>query len=258
MYNFWQDDNHPRGIWRRTHERSYITANPEWETVLDIDRLNKAESANWSFEGAELLYLDFTRALVFLSSGGDACEIREFDLIENKFISDGFFLSESKSSVAWLDENHLLLALDTGGDTLTSSGYPRCISRWQRNTSPQNAALIYAGETTDMAVSAWHDYTPGFAKTLVHCSRDFYHSRTYQLIGQEKLESIDIPGDASCDFFKAWLLVTLTTAWRVEDKTYPPGALLATDFASFQQGQRNFTILFTPDEHTTRPAVFSF
>ncbi len=251
VYNFWQDDNHPRGIWRRTHETSYLTAEPKWETVLDIDRLNEEEGANWSYQGADLLYPDFTRALVFLSGGGDACEIREFDLMENKFISDGFFLSESKSSVAWLDKNHLLLALDTGGDTLTTSGYPRCVSRWQRGTLPQDAALIYAGETTDMTVSAWHDHTPGFEKTLVQCSRDFYHSRTYQLTGQGKLESIDIPGDASCDFFNAWLLVTLTTAWRIADKTYPPGALLATDFASFQQGQRNFTILFTPDEHTT-------
>lgn len=251
VYNFWQDDNHPRGIWRRTYETSYLAAEPEWETVLDIDRLNEEEGANWSYQGADLLYPDFTRALVFLSGGGDACEIREFNLIDKTFISDGFFLPESKSTVTWLDENNLLLALDAGGDTLTTSGYPRCVRRWQRGTPPQEAALIYAGETTDMTVSAWHDPTPGVEKTLVNCSRDFYHSRTYQLTEQGKLESIDIPEDASCYFFNTWLLVTLTTAWRIADKTYPAGGVLATDFASFQQGQRNFTILFTPDEHTT-------
>lgn len=201
VYNFWQDDNHPRGIWRRTHKTSYLTADPEWETVLDIDWLNEEEDANWSYQGADLLYPDFTRALVFLSGGGDACEIREFDLIEKNFIRDGFFLPESKSSVTWFDENHLLLALDAGGDTLTTSGYPRCVSRWQRGSLPQDAALIYAGDTTDMTVSAWHEHTPGFEKTLVYCSQDFYRSRTYQLTAQGKLESINIPEDASCDFF---------------------------------------------------------
>nr|WP_244319838.1 MULTISPECIES: prolyl oligopeptidase family serine peptidase [Pantoea] len=219
--------------------------------MLDIDCLNEEEGANWSYQGADLLYPDFTRALVFLSGGGDACEIREFDLIEKTFISDGFFLPESKSSVAWLDVNHLLLSLDAGGDTLTTSGYPRCVSCWQRGTLPQDAALIYAGQTTDMTVSAWRDHTQGFEKTLVKCCRDFYHSRTYQLTAKGELISIDIPGDASCGFFNAWLLVTLTTAWRIADKTYPPGALLAIDFASFQQGQRNFTVLFTPDVRTT-------
>lgn len=29
IYNFWQDDHHPRGIWRRTHETSYLSAEPE-------------------------------------------------------------------------------------------------------------------------------------------------------------------------------------------------------------------------------------
>ncbi|MEH4929764.1 hypothetical protein [Enterobacter cloacae] len=144
-----------------------------------------------------------------------------------------------------------MLSLDAGGDTLTTSGYPRCVSRWQRGALPQDAVLIYAGETTDMAVYAWHDPTPGFEKTLVHCSRDFYHCCTYQLTGQGNLESIDIPEDASCDFFNVWLLVRLTSAWQIADKTYPPGALLTIDFASFQQGLRSFTILFTPDEHTT-------
>lgn len=251
VYNFWQDDNHPRGIWRRTQETSYLTGKPEWETVLDIDHLNEEENANWSYHGADLLYPDFTRALVFLSNGGDACEIREFDLINKTFIKDGFFLPESKSSVTWLDENSLFLALDAGGDTLTTSGYPRRVGLWQRGTLPQEAALIYAGETSDMVVFAWRTHTPGYEKTLVRCDQDFYHSLTYQLTAEGKLVSIDIPEDASCGFFNAWLLITLSTPWKIAEKTYPAGALLVIDFASFQEGQRNFSMLFTPDEQTT-------
>lgn len=251
VYHFWQDDSHPRGIWRRTHRASYLTAEPEWETVLDIDRLNEEEQADWSYHGADLLYPNFTRALVFLSGGGDACEIREFDLISNTFIRDGFFIPESKSSVTWLDEDCLLLALDAGGDTLTTSGYPRCIRRWQRGTSPHHAPLIYAADATDMMVSTWRDPTPGFEKTLVHRSLDFYRSRTYQLSADNTLEPIAIPEDASCSFMRGWLLITLATDWQIADTTYPAGALLATDFHAFQQGQREITVLFTPDTHAT-------
>ena len=31
LYNFWQDAEHERGIWRRTSWASYATANPAWE-----------------------------------------------------------------------------------------------------------------------------------------------------------------------------------------------------------------------------------
>ncbi len=251
VYNFRQDDEHPRGIWRRTTEASYRTPNPEWETVLDIDRLNDEEGKNWSYHGADLLFPDYSRALIFLSSGGDACEIREFDLVNKVFIHDGFYLPESKSSVSWLDENTLLLALDAGGDTLTTSGYPRCVYRWIRGTSPQEAGLIYAGETTDMMVSAWHDATPGFERDLVYCRQDFYHGKTWLLSGQNELALIAIPDDASCRFFKDWLLVTLNSDWLIEDKTWLAGSLLAIDFATFQRGEREFIALFTPNSRTS-------
>ena len=257
LYNFWQDEDHPRGIWRRTRKTSYFTAEPEWETVLDIDRLNRDEDANWSYQDADLLYPDYARALIFLSAGGDACEIREFDLINKKFIRDGFCLPLSKSSATWLDQNTLLLALDAAGDTVTTSGYPRCIRRWQRGHSPQDAPLIFAGQTTDMLVSAWHDYTPGFERTLVHCYRDFHHSRIYQLNALYLLEPIAIPEDASCVFFNGWLIITLNTDWQAGNSIYPAGALVATDFVAFQQGERHFTLLFTPDAHTTLQGLSS-
>ena len=37
--NFWQDDVHKRGLWRRTSLDGYRSADPKWETLLDIDAL---------------------------------------------------------------------------------------------------------------------------------------------------------------------------------------------------------------------------
>jgi len=31
VYNYWQDDQHVRGLWRRTALASYATAAPQWE-----------------------------------------------------------------------------------------------------------------------------------------------------------------------------------------------------------------------------------
>jgi len=50
-YNFWQDANNTRGLLRRTTLQSYGTANPQWETVLDVDQLGKDEGESWVYKG---------------------------------------------------------------------------------------------------------------------------------------------------------------------------------------------------------------
>ena len=39
IYNFWQDAEHVRGLWRRTFMSEYVTESPAWELVLDLDAL---------------------------------------------------------------------------------------------------------------------------------------------------------------------------------------------------------------------------
>jgi hypothetical protein len=46
-YNFWQDENHVRGIWRRTTLDEFRKASPKWETVIDVDQLGKDEDVSW-------------------------------------------------------------------------------------------------------------------------------------------------------------------------------------------------------------------
>ncbi|MFY8163134.1 MAG: S9 family peptidase, partial [Brevundimonas sp.] len=67
--NFWQDAANPKGIWRRTTLDSYRSANTQWETLLDIDALARAEGRDWVFKGADCLAPDETRCLISLSDG---------------------------------------------------------------------------------------------------------------------------------------------------------------------------------------------
>ena len=55
LYNFWQDAEHVKGIWRRTTWEEYKKAEPEWETVLDVDALAKEEGKSWVYKGANFL-----------------------------------------------------------------------------------------------------------------------------------------------------------------------------------------------------------
>ena len=52
VYNFWQDDEHPKGIWRRAAPEGYRAGTPQWEAVLDIDALARAEGRDWVWKGA--------------------------------------------------------------------------------------------------------------------------------------------------------------------------------------------------------------
>jgi prolyl oligopeptidase len=78
LYNFWRDDQHVRGILRRTSLKEYRKPQPAWETVLDLDRLAETEKENWVWAGFDTLHPDHERCLVSLSRGGaDASVVRE-------------------------------------------------------------------------------------------------------------------------------------------------------------------------------------
>ncbi|MFY7929222.1 MAG: hypothetical protein ACOVS5_10150 [Oligoflexus sp.] len=101
VYNFWQDADHVRGIWRRATWDSYQSGKPQWDILLDVDALAKAEGKSYVFGGSRCLRPKFERCLVRLSEGGsDAAHYREFDIPSRRFVPDGFVLPASKSSLA--------------------------------------------------------------------------------------------------------------------------------------------------------------
>ncbi|WP_329742387.1 prolyl oligopeptidase family serine peptidase [Dyella sp. A6] len=250
LYNFWQDKAHPRGIWRRTTLAEYRRTDPHWETLLDIDALNKAEDKRWVFKGAQCLKPAYVRCLVSLSpDGGDAVEVREFDLATKSFVKDGFHLPLAKNFVNWIDRDHIYVGTDFGPGSMARSSYPRIVKEWTRGTPLAAARLVYEASPDDLSVSAWHDRTPGYERDFVSVATDFFHSENF-LRKNGKLEKLDIPGDAGFDAHRQWLLVQTRSAWTVGGKTWPSGALLAIKFDDFMAGRRDFTALFTPDAHT--------
>ena len=251
LYNFWRDKANPRGIWRRTTLAEYRKPAPQWEVLLDIDALNKAEGKRWVFKGSQCLKPAYTRCLLSLSpDGGDAVNVREFDLPSKSFVKGGFDLPVAKTEASWIDDDTLYVGTDFGPGTMTESSYPRLVKTWKRGTPLADATLVYEGKPTDLAVGAMHDRTPGFERDFVTVSKDFFHSELYQR-RDDKLTRVDVPTDASADAHREWLLVQTRSSWTVGGVTYPSGALLAANFDAFMAGKPAFTVLFKPDPHTS-------
>ncbi|OLF16885.1 prolyl oligopeptidase family serine peptidase [Actinophytocola xanthii] len=251
LYNFWQDAQHPRGLWRRTTLESYRSAEPEWEVVLDVDALAAAEGESWVWQGATVLRPGYHRALVELSRGGaDAAVVREFDLVALSFVEDGFSLPEAKSQVGWIDEDRVYVGTDFGEGSLTTSGYPRVAKEWRRGTPLAEATTVFEGKPDDVSAGAFHDPTKGFERDFVYRSLDFYRREKY-LRTADGLVRVDVPEDAETSVHREWLLVSIRSEWTVGKVTHPAGSLLAARFDDFLAGRRELDVLFSPDEHTS-------
>lgn len=250
LYNFWRDAANPRGLWRRTTLDSYRADSPEWDVLIDVDELGRADGEKWVWAGAAVIYPEYTRALVSLSRGGsDASIVREFDMATREFVADGFELPEAKSQVSWEDPDTVLVGTDFGPDTLTESGYPRVVKRWRRGTPLAEAEAVFEGARSDVNVAASASRIPGFERTLIGRALDFWNEELYELRGAELIR-IDTPTDASVSLHREWLLIELRSEWSFGGTTYGTGSLLAAKYEEFLAGTAQLQVVFEPDEHT--------
>ena len=253
-YNFWKDADHERGLWRRTSLESYRSPAPDWETVLDVDALNEAESANWVWHGASVLRRskdsvsdDHRLAMIDLSRGGaDADVSREFDLHAKAFVADGFHRPEAKGGVSWIDEDTLFLMTDNGPGSMTDSGYPRTARRWRRGTPIESAELVFEGRASDIAVGASHDQTPGHERDVIYRSPTFFTNELHLLGADGGLVRLEVPDSAQAALVRDWLTIELRDDWTPASVTYSAGSLLGIQLEQFLAGARDFQSLFTP------------
>jgi prolyl oligopeptidase len=250
LYNFWRDAENPRGLWRRTTLEQYRTESPDWDVLINVDELAAEEDENWVWAGANVIEPDHSLALISLSRGGaDAAVEREFDMNTRQFVADGFALPEAKSHIDWEDENTVLVGTDFGPGSMTESGYPRVIKRWRRGEALSDAETVFSGSHVDVSVGASVDRTPGFERTTVSRSIDFYNTDVYELRDDELIR-IDAPSDATLTVHREWLLIELRRDWCTPTAEYRAGSLLAADYDEFLAGTAELRVVFEPDERT--------
>lgn len=233
----------------------YRKDSPAWDVIIDLDALAEAEGENWVWKSAQVLRPSFDRALISLSRGGaDASVIREYSLTSRSFVAPdegGFVVPEAKTDIDWIDADTVFVGTDLGPGSLTDSGYPRRAHRWLRGTPLAEAPVVYEGEQTDVAVSASHDATPGFERSLVQRATDFFNAVTSILHEDGSTTILDVPTDASVSLHENWLTVRLTTAWTVDGTEYAAGSLVAAKIDEFLSGARDLVVVFAPDARTS-------
>ena len=231
-YNFWQDAQNPKGLWRRTTIADYQNKAPHWDVLLDIDALAKTEKENWVFSGSEVAPGE-GRALIRLSrGGGDAVVVREFDLKTRKWAMDGFSLPEAKTDATWLDDNTLLFA--TAKDGATKSGYARIVKAWTRGTPIAKAAVLYEGRAEDVLTAPAVFHAGHETVALAIRAVSFFENEYFRL---ENGKATKLPLPLSADLkgiFDGAYIATL----RQDFGGFKKGALVA-----FRAGGNNQLIL---------------
>jgi prolyl oligopeptidase len=252
IYNFWQDKEHVQGLWRRTSLSSYQTSGPQWETVLDLDALSKAEAKTWVFKGAVCLDPDQRQCMISLSNGGeDAVEAREFDLPSARFVDGGLVLPRGKQDLDWLDDKTLILAREWEPGTMTESGYPFVVKTLARGQPLDEAKEVFRGKPTDVGVSPFslYDAATGRRAVMINRAISFFEAETYA-VSPSGVVKLPLPLKSTVKGLNGGQLIfTLEQDWTPASggKSLPQGALVAADLQSLEHGDASGAIvLFAP------------
>ena len=267
VFNFWQDAEHPKGVWRRTSIADYARPAPSWEVLLDLDRLAQEERENWVWKGADCAP-SLKRCLLHLSrGGGDAVVVREFDLAARSFAKSGFTLEEAKSTITWLDEDTVLFGTDFGPGSMTSSGYPRIVKLWRRGEPMAQARTLYEADPGDVAASAVVFHEPTGTIALIQRDVSFFAAEYFLLTPEHTTQQLPLPRSADLKGAQGpHLIFTLREEWTPAGQAaIGKGALIAYRVPQREPaGGAAVTVLYAPDARaaidevaTGRDAVYA-
>jgi len=234
VFNFWQDTEHLRGLWRKTNLADYRAAEPHWKVVVDVDALNKTEGKSWVWRGTNCLEPEETRCIVALSDGGeDAVVMREIDLNTGAFVPGGFTLPRGKHRVAWQNEDTLLVATEWKPGDLTTSGYPFIVKTLKRGQALSAAVEVFRGRKDDggygVAPQVLHDGV-GHSLTTVTRPLDTYRREIYVLAGREPQKLAAPAQSQPAGMVGGRVLWRLDEDWKLDGGgTLPAGTLAATE-----------------------------
>ena len=246
LTNLWKDAANPRGLWRRTTLESFRTAKPEWEVLLDMDKLAADEGADWLLAWTASQPGN-PRVILSLSRGGsDAVTLREFDMDKKAFVTDGFALPEAKGGVAWLDTDTLLLTSAFGDGMATTSGYSRTVRLWRRGELVERAPVIIEIPADSLGISCDVDLTGGQPRVWFVERIDFFNYNIWLGDHTGAKVKFDLPTDIWMNAHGDWIVVKPRTPWTVGGKTYAPDTVIGISLSAFLAGNRDFTVVFEP------------
>lgn len=252
VYNVSRSESHPLGVWRRTSLASFRKPLPEWETLLDLDQLARAEGVTWGIGSPKFSPSNRRCMLALINSGWGKVAWREFDLEQKRFVEHGFDLPEvAYSSVAWKDENTLIVATDFGKASLGDLG-PRTVKEWSRGEPLDHAKQIFADESA-LLVDIRSLLDENGEQLLLLTS---YHQRqvTTNWIGHAggRFQRMTLPGNAMIGggvrsgVYRGEVIVRINEDWSIGGRSWKAGSLLSMPIANTGDAAPVATLMAAP------------
>lgn len=285
---FYLEQQHPKGVLRRTTLKSYEKDDDtEWTALVDIDKLSRDEGISWIWKGARMLPRGrdpmsndkklTTRALISLSrEGTDTVEIREFDFLTSEFVkADPFNLPAGRTRASYKSRDVLFVSTDLEGGKLTKAGNATTIREWKRGTDFSRSKVVFQGETSDIAVSAYIDdqrrcsgdiFEIQMRKIGINASKYWVRKiKPEHLLAEDDpsrkavsdpppFQELQVPDDAEINFVGNLLMIRLGSEWSPDKKAFPEGSIVyvnAHKFVKYGPEGRIYHVMFQPTDGTT-------
>lgn len=234
-----------------------------WQQVIDIEELGKAEDKAFDFFsynfGSTVLGKEGSRMLVQLSNAGsDLTEIREVDVETGSVVVDGFSTGPGRTSVAWLDQDHLLIIHALFGGPTNEIGWPTTAYIWERGTPLEDATPIHSALATDSVYLAANYGTENGHRGLLKRYVDYNTIIHYLITPDGTIEEVPLPTAVSMlgpDVQTGrHLIVSLAQAATVNGTEFPAGTVLAYDMEAIDEpAESRVTIVHVPEEEEFNP-----
>jgi prolyl oligopeptidase len=264
VLNFWQDKEHVRGVWRQATVTSYESGAPQWDTLLDLDRLSAEEGKNWVFKGATCS-ADLSRCLLKLSpDGGDTVVLREYAPAAKRFVANGFSLGEAKAEADYIDADTILFSTDFGQGTLTKAGYPRIVKLWHRGQNINEAKAVFEAKADDVIASPAAYHSPYGVEAMVSRGVNYFETVYYDVTPDGATMQIPLPLSAEIQGVMdagapdEQLIATLRNDWAPPGQAkIAQGSLIGFPLKSFlTTGELpRVDVLYTPNERSSIEGV---
>jgi prolyl oligopeptidase len=265
IYQLWPDAKHPRGIWRRASVRSFLSHDPDWQVLLDVDALSATERQDWTFQ-QPAFSPSGGRALIQLSrSGSISAASREFDLERRAFVADGFQLATSREGqLVWRSDDSVLVTMDFGPGTLTTAGNPLIVKEWMRGQPLAQAKEIYRGQQDGLGVSlnpadgADGGATPGNrasgSRRVLHIGETSGANELtwWRLDEDGRLERLAAPLARSVPtLFADHYLIALDADWQTGGRIWKKGTVIAIPAVQIARANPGVQLVLAPAKDTS-------
>jgi prolyl oligopeptidase len=231
--NLYTDVDHPKGQLRVAKIEDLFANTPQWEVVLDIDKLNTDEDSKWVFKGLYCMPKNLERCMISLSDrGSDSVVIREFNLITKQFVKGGFEIPFGKSFITWIDENTLWVSSSVGENATTQSGYARQVRVLKRGEKFEQAKVIFEVDESYLSVATFRvdgERQPYF---FIVAGKSFYDDQ-YILVknigeDQYQFQNVSLPDGAEfLDVFSEQVIFRTRRPIILNHTHYPAGTVIS-------------------------------